>query len=258
MSPPSSGPPGAGDGLGGVGADVGAALLLGHPHARDRAALVGQRAAGRSRRSARRAAGTQRCAEGRVGRERRRRGIRHGDRAEVTLLVLGPRDEAGGAAHVGAVPVGLGPRLGGEAGADGDLHEGVPRGVELDLVEPLTGGGVGAQHGLVAVRLHGPARVPASSPARAPSARHLLVCRRRRPATQPLAQRWLAVDRVVVGERGHLVGDGVGGHDAHYAGIPWRGESQGSGASRARARARSPARRTDSRSRPSGSACGTA
>ncbi len=67
-------------------------------------------------------------------------------------LDLAPGVEAGSAGDVrtGAV---VGPRGAGEALADGDVHERVPRRVELHLVEAVAVAVVGAQLGLVPVRL---------------------------------------------------------------------------------------------------------
>ena len=85
----------------GVGSHVGAALLLGHAHAGDGAALVGDGtqaevvlAGGELGDPARRELG--------VGAERGHGGIRHRHRAQVPGLDLGPHDEPSRAAHVGA------------------------------------------------------------------------------------------------------------------------------------------------------------
>ena len=144
-----------GDRPGRVGPHVGAALLLGHPHADGQPGLVGHRrqhrvvgARGEARHPARGHVG--------LGRERGRGGIRHRDRAEVAGLDLRPHHEPGGPAGVGAAVGGAGPGLGGQAVAHRDLHQAVVGRVELDLVDPLAGGGVGAQHRCDPVGLVGP------------------------------------------------------------------------------------------------------
>ncbi len=127
-----------GPGLGDVGADVGAALLLGHPHPRQRAALLrGEPDAGvvGRRGQQRRPLLGQRLVGG-IGPQRGDRGVRHRDRAAVARLGVRPGHEAGGAAHVGAGAVLL-PGGRGEAVPDGALHQPVPRGVEGDLVDPV-------------------------------------------------------------------------------------------------------------------------
>ena len=112
-----------------VGADVGAALLLGHPHAGQRSALLRRPGAARGRRSSRPAAGIHSLASASSARSAGHGGVRHRDRAAVAGLGVRPGHEAGGPPDVGVRRVGL-PGRGGESVADRALHQPVPRRVE--------------------------------------------------------------------------------------------------------------------------------
>ena len=183
------------------------------PCPRWRRALLGDGAAAAGRTLREASWGTQRCGEGR----RRPRGPapRHTSSTPGRGGPAPPRDhvdEAGGAAHVGAAAARRGPRLGGEAGADGDLHERVPGGVELDLVEALAAGGVGAQDRLCrrwpGRPSDGPARCPTRAPARRPRSCAAWSAQRRSASSSAAG----GASASCVGQRGRLVGHGVGGH----------------------------------------------
>ena len=179
-------------------------------------------------------------------------GIRHRDRAAVAGLDLRPHDEAGGAAHVGAAAGGAGPRLGGEAVADGHLEQAVAGRVELDLVDPVAGGswvrstGVTRSAWSAHCRTSGvPASAPRSSSAAAPcrvagaTQRSTASARagRKRSSVEPAGGRDALVTTWVRTPRGY------GGYGWHHD----RGEAAGAPGARARsgpARAR-PARRHD-------------
>ena len=138
-----------GAGLGQVGAQVGAALLLGHAHAGEQTGLAvggAEPEVVRARGQARRPLLRDRV----VDPQGRHDGVRHGDGAHVALLGLSPGEEAGRALQVrdGA---GRRPRLGGQAEADALGHQPVPGRVELDLVDAVAEAVGGAQDRLVLV-----------------------------------------------------------------------------------------------------------
>ena len=147
-------------GLRGACADVGAALLLGHRHARGDAHLGG----GHLQLGVVLTAGEQRFVDRRqfgVVAQRRNDGVRHRDRADVAGLRR-PHRGLGGPDDVRAGAV-VCPRRGVQAVADRDLHQLVVRGVVLDLVDAVAVAVVGAQDRLVAVGELAPAlRLPAA------------------------------------------------------------------------------------------------
>ena len=142
-----------------VGADVGAALLLGHRHPAEGAALA-RRPAASARRSRARgsAAPTRRPARAACAAPGSpSRSSRSGSRPRPRP---GTAHEGGAAGDVGAGP-GLAPGRGVQAVADADPHQLVPGGVELDLVDAVAVAVVGAQLGRVLVGLDAPAdRLP--------------------------------------------------------------------------------------------------
>ena len=134
------------DGLGGVGVDVAAALLLGHAHADREAGLLGHRAVGGivfARTDARQpAVGNAR----RMG-ERGDSGVGHRHRAKVAGLDLRRHVEPRGTccgAHIGFVAAGV-PHRAVQAGGNAAPHERVPSRMELDIVDPEALGVVGFQ-----------------------------------------------------------------------------------------------------------------
>ena len=192
--------------LGDVGADVGAALLLGHAHAAQRAALLAHRPeAGVVRRG-----GQQRrplLGQRVVDAERRDRGVGHRDRAAVAGLGVRPGQEPGRAAQVRVgIAVGLPlPRRRGQPVADRALHQPVPGRVELDLVDPVAVAVVRRQLGVVLVGE--PALLAGLGGAglgaqRQQPLEHL----GRAVAHDGLAQREVGGDDVVADQRRHLVG----------------------------------------------------
>ena len=192
---------------GGVGAHVGAALLLGHRHPAERAALAG----GRQRALVvveREEARLPLLGQLRLLAQRRDRRVGHRDRAADAALGLHQQHE-----HRGAGDVGAGPRLAPgqrvQAVADPDPHQLVPGAVELDLVDAVAVAVVGAQLGLVLVRLEAPADRLARAADRAQLAGAVLG-----PlgalAAQRLDQRPVGVEGVVVLQRRRLVEDLVG------------------------------------------------
>ena len=135
-------------GLRGAGADVGAALLLGHRHARGDAGLGG----GHLELGVVLAAGEQRLVDGGqfgVVAQRRHDGVGHRDRADMAGLGR-PHRGLGGADDVRAGAV-VCPRRGMQAVADRDLHQLVVGRVVLDFVDAVAVAVVGAQDRLVAV-----------------------------------------------------------------------------------------------------------
>ncbi len=137
-------PVGLRDGGRGVGADVRAALLLGHRHAGDQTALAVRLAQSEVVLGG----GEQRFELGGQrgrGAQRGNGGVGHRDRAGVAGLDLAPDVELGGAGGVRAGPV-VPPGGGVQAVPDGGAHQLVPVRVELDLVDPVAEAVVGAQH----------------------------------------------------------------------------------------------------------------
>ena len=137
-----------------VGAHVRAALLLGHRHAAQGAALVGGMDQARvvgGRRQTRLPLVRQLWRRP----QRRHAGVGHRDRAEVTALRLTHRHERGGARNMAAGPL-LRPGQRVQSVRDGDVHQLVPGGVELHLVDAVAVAVVGAQLGRVLVRLPAP------------------------------------------------------------------------------------------------------
>ena len=149
--------------LGDVGPDVGAALLLRHPHAGQRAGLLGDRPDARvvRRRGERR---RPLLGQGVVDAEGRHRRVRHRDRAAVPRLGLRPGQEPGRAAYVGVLRAGVAllPRRRLQPVPDRPRHQPVPRRVEGDLVDAVAEAVVRRQLGLVACwracRARGPPR----------------------------------------------------------------------------------------------------
>ena len=125
-----------------IRAHVGSALLLGHPHRAGRAALVG---------SGDRAMVVDRRAQPWLPlacdlgyrAERGDRRIGASDRAADPAVGLGHADEARRSGDV-CPRAGLSPGTGVEAVADGDRHQLVVGGVEVDLVDPVARSGRGS------------------------------------------------------------------------------------------------------------------
>lgn len=149
-------PPGAVglfDGGRGVGAYIGTALLLRHPHTGEQAAL------GRGVAEPRlvHTAGQQwfvRLGEVGGAAQCRDDGVRHRDRAQVALLQHRGQHEAGaGDMGPGAL---VGPGGARQPRTHRGVHQGVVGGVELDLVDPVAEAVVGTQLRLMAVGLVGP------------------------------------------------------------------------------------------------------
>jgi hypothetical protein len=137
------------DRAGRVRPDVGAALLLGHTHAGDQAALAG----GLGQTELVLPAGQPRLVPGgqiRRGAQGRDDGVGHRRRAGVPHLDLRPAQIPDRAAHV-RVWVRVAPRSAGQAVLDGGAHQVVPVRVELHLVDPVAVPVVGAQPGRVLV-----------------------------------------------------------------------------------------------------------
>ena len=191
-----------GDGSGRVGAHIGAALPLGHRHAEQRATL------GCGRPQAK--VVVERCHQrlpsrrqlGLVAKGRKRR-VGHRDRAPVSPFDLRPHVERGRARGVGAgARFAPGQRV--EAVADGDLHQPVPRGVELDLVDAVAEAIVGAQLRRVGVGLESPGKGLFGAGEAAQLEHHVL-----RPGAalpfEGLAQRAAGLEQVVVDERRRLI-----------------------------------------------------
>ena len=193
-------------GLGDVGPDVGAALLLRHAHAAQRTGLV--RGRPQPRVVGRR--GQQRrplLGQGVVDPQRRDRGVGHRDRAAVARLGVRPGQEAGRAAQVRVgVAVGL-PLPGGRSQpvADRALHEPVPGRVELDLVDPVAVAVVRRQLRVVLVgqpALLARLRAAGLGAQREQPFEHLGGA----VADHGLAEREVRGDDVVARQRWHLVG----------------------------------------------------
>lgn len=219
-------PVGPGDGAGGVRADVGAALLLGHAHAGDQAALargLGQPelVGGRGEPGLEAGGELRRPAQGRHDR------VGHRRRAAVAHLDLGPPEVAHRPPDVGVrIAVGRGPpRDAGQAVLDRGAHQLVPGRVELHLVDPVAVAVVGAQPGRVLVRQPPPllGLLAAGQPAE--------VCERvqRGPVGVPeagLGEGGVPGDGVVPDQRRDLVGHLVGGaHTRTVRPVATRGAS---------------------------------
>ena len=139
---------------GGVGPDVGAALLLGHRHARQQAPLGPGRTQaevvfpGDQQRFV--LSGQLRCVP-----ERGHDGVGHRDRAAVPGVGAAPDVEARGPRHVRAGAL-IPPRRGVQAVPDRDGHQLMPGRVELHLVDAMAKAVVGPQHRRLLVRLTAP------------------------------------------------------------------------------------------------------
>ena len=121
--------------FGGAGAHVGAALLLGHRHARGDAGFGG----GQLQLGVVFATGQQRLVHRRqfgVVAQRRHHGVGHRDRADVARLDR-PHRRLGGADHVRARPL-VGPRRGVQTVGDRRAHQLVVGGVVLHLVDAVS------------------------------------------------------------------------------------------------------------------------
>ena len=152
-----------------VGAHVGAALLLGHRHAEERAGLLGRRAAraGRSG-STRCAAPTPRASSG-CARSAGHDGVGHRDRTAVPGLDLRQHEEQRGARDVRARPRARATAARAARDATAEAHELVPGGMELDLVDAVPEAVVRAQHRRIRVGEPPPGewrRRPRSTPRR--------------------------------------------------------------------------------------------
>ncbi len=207
--------PGTGGGLGagGVGPHVAAALLLGHGHAGQQAALAFGRAqawvVGPGDQQRLEPARQFRCVP-QGGYHR----VGHRDGAAVARLCLGPYVELRGPGHVGARPL-VRPRCRVQPVADRGLHQGVPGGVELDLVDPVAVPVVAAQHRRVLVgqpglllRVRAAGQVP-----------KLVQFPGGPPGAFPLdrLQQGRIGGHVVAGQRRHLVADLMGSVRARHA-----------------------------------------
>src|SRR5206468_3263737 len=126
-----------------VGAYIGAALALGHRHPEE-SSLLGPGGAKAGVVLERGQEWLPLGGEPRRLAERGDRRVGHGDRASMPALDLRPDVEGRRARRVGARPR-LAPREGMQAMADGDLHELVPRGMELHLVDAFPEAVVRAQ-----------------------------------------------------------------------------------------------------------------
>ena len=94
---------------------------------------------------------------------------------------------------------------------DRGVHELVPGRVELDLVDPLARGGMGAQHRGVGVgQLAGLLGLGAARELAEDG--DVLVCRGAGPPSQALLEGGVGGKEAVADQRGDLVGDGVGAH----------------------------------------------
>ena len=204
------------------GPHVGAALLLGHPHAEREPGLVAVRPQ-HGVVGARGEAGDPAGGDGGLRGERRDRGIRHRHRAEVSRLDLRPHDEAGGPPGVGAAAGRAGPRLGGQAGTDGDLHEVVVRRVELHRVDPLAGRGVRAQRRRDPVGLVGPGAHPlgAGEGSEVVESRGADRVVGRHPPLDGLREGRVAAQHVEAARGRDDVGDDVGPHHPSVRRLPW-------------------------------------
>ncbi len=201
-------------GPGGVGPHVGAALLLGHAHAREGAGLLpGGDAAG--------VVGPGHQPGLPLGRQVRcppQRGddrVGHRHRAPVSRLDLGPGDEPGGPGHVGA---GRRDRPGGrvEAVADGHPHQLVVGGVVGDVVDPVAVAVVGAQLGRVPVGVEPPGD-GLGRPGQPAEGGQVVDGPARALPLGGLDQGGVGREHVVALQRRRLVGDLVRGHGTHGA-----------------------------------------
>ena len=214
---------------GGVGADVGAALLLGHRHAGDQAALASGRPQPRVVGGGRQQRLEPLRQRGRVpqgGNDR----VRHRDRAAVPRLGAAPQVELRGPGHV-RTRAGVPPRRGVHPGADGHVHQLVPGRVELDLVDAVAEPVVGAQHGRVLVGQPAPVLRLGGAGAAAD-----LADLRLRPAGALAAQRvqhGRVVGYVVPGQRRGLVEDLVRRRHRRLLGDVSDGREAGTGTLRA-------------------------
>ncbi len=87
---------------------------------------------------------------------------------------------------------------------DGHLHQPVPRGMELDLIDPVAETIVGPQHGRVGVGLKPPVDRLLRTGETAQLADHVL-CPRATFPLERLAQRRVRLEEVVVDERRRLI-----------------------------------------------------
>ena len=188
----------------GVGAHIRAALLLGHRHPAEGAvlALGGDRALVVVEREEAR---FPLLGQLRLPAQRRDRRVGHRDRAADAALRLHQQAEHRRAGDMGAgARFAPGHRV--QPVADPDPHQFVPGAVELDLVDPVAVAVVGAQLGLLLVRLEAPADRLRRAADRPQLARFVL-----RPAAalalQRLAQDAVGVEGVVVLQRRRLVED---------------------------------------------------
>ena len=128
---------------GGVGAHVGAALLLGHPHAEQGALLLARRDLARVV-DVGEDARLPLLGQLRLLAERRNDRVGHRDRAADARFGLGEAHEGRCAGDVGA-GLRLAPGEGVELVRDAEPHQLVPGGVELGLVDPVAVAVVGAE-----------------------------------------------------------------------------------------------------------------
>ena len=135
----------------GVGAHVAAALLLGHRHADEGGALLGEGDEARIVLGAEER-GLPGLGDLLLVAQRRHAGERHGERAAGARLDLRELEQQRAARHLRAGQR-LAPREVVDRRRHGEAHHLVPRGVERDLVDPVPEAIVGAQLGRMAIRL---------------------------------------------------------------------------------------------------------
>jgi hypothetical protein len=142
--------------VGGGGADaaaqVGAALLLGHAHAQPKRTLVLQRAVGIVVLGAQQRLAQRLEERGRVARQHRQRGLRHGGRAEAAGLHLAVQVEE----HRRAQPVALQLRACQRAAGADAGQQALPVRVRVDALEAPAARVQALQLGRAAVGLLGP------------------------------------------------------------------------------------------------------
>ncbi len=195
-------------GDGGVGAHVGAALLLGHRHPAQRARLVRRGDEPLAVVGERQEAGLPLAGQLRLLANRGNHGVGHRDRAAHPGLDLRQEDELRRPGHVGARPR-VAPRRRVQPLRDPQPQQLVPGRVELDLVDPVAEAVVSAQLRRVLVRLRAAADHVRAAADRAQLA-GLVLGPVAALAAQRLDQHRVPLEDVVALQRRRLVGDLVG------------------------------------------------
>src|SRR6185437_9584075 len=126
----------SGLGAGDVGAQVGAALVLGHAHADERGSFLARRAEMRIV-VVREDAWQPFLGDGAVLPQRRYRTVGHGQRAQHAAFDLAEHVAAGRAQHMRA-RLRIGPRARMQAALQRQSHQRVPCGMKLDLIQTMT------------------------------------------------------------------------------------------------------------------------